>query len=158
VPGHAAAIVAGTERVGIAGLVPAQLAEAREAPRKDKIFVAELDLDQLWRLRAERSEHVKALPRFPAVVRDLSIVVSDTLPAEIIRGTIHAAGDSGRVPLVAIGFFDRYTGKGLPDRSLSLSVRLTFQAADRTLTDAEVQESFDAIVAALAREHGARQR
>ena len=40
-------------------------------------------------------------------------------------------------------FFDRYQGKGVPDGSVSLSVRLTFQAADRTLTDAEVQQSFD---------------
>ena len=42
--------------------------------------------------------------------------------------------------------------------SVSLSVRLTFQAADRTLTDAEVQQSFDTILAALVREHGAVQR
>jgi phenylalanyl-tRNA synthetase beta subunit len=37
-------------------------------------------------------------------------------------------------------------------------VRLTFQAHDRTLTDADVQQTFEAIVAALGREHGAQQR
>jgi len=41
---------------------------------------------------------------------------------------------------------------------VSLSLRLTFQALDRTLTDAEVQQSFDTILAALVREHGAVQR
>ena len=55
-------------------------------------------------------------------------------------------------------FFDRYQGKGVPEGAVSLSVRLTFQAADRTLTDAEVQQSFDTILAALVREHGAVQR
>jgi phenylalanyl-tRNA synthetase beta chain len=51
--------------------------------------------------------------------------------------------------------FDRYQGKGMPDGRVSLSLRLTFRAADRTLTDAEVQQAVDAIVEALAREHGA---
>jgi len=80
------------------------------------------------------------------------------LPAAIIRGTIQAAGRGLPAPLVAISFFDRYQGKGIPDGTVSLSIRLTFQAADRTLTDMEVQQSFDTIVAALVREHAAVQR
>jgi phenylalanyl-tRNA synthetase beta chain len=112
----------------------------------------------MWTLRHAPAHTVRPLPRFPAVVRDLSIVVGDALPAEIIRGTIQAAGRSGRAPLADIRFFDRYKGQGLAGDAVSLSVRLTFQAPDRTLTDAEVQESFDAIVAALVRDHGARQR
>jgi len=80
------------------------------------------------------------------------------LPAEIIRGTIHTAARGGSAPLAAMSFFDRYQGKGVPEGSVSLSLRLTFQADDRTLTDAEVQHSFDEILAALAREHGAVQR
>ncbi len=55
-------------------------------------------------------------------------------------------------------FFDRYQGKGVPEGAVSISVRLTFQAADRTLTDAEVQQSVDAILAALVHEHRAVQR
>ena len=83
------------------------------------------------------------------------IVVPDTLPAEIIRGTIQAAAHDAPAPLVDIAFFDRYQGKGVPDDSVSLSVRLTFQAADRTLTDAEVQQSVDKILTALVQGHGA---
>ena len=85
-------------------------------------------------------------------------MIADTLPAAIIRGTIQAAGRALPAPLVAVEFFDRYQGKGVPDGTVSLSVRLTFQAADRTLTDAEVQQSFDTILAALVREHAAVQR
>jgi phenylalanyl-tRNA synthetase beta chain len=80
------------------------------------------------------------------------------LPAEIIHGTIRAAGANAVAPLAAIGFFDRYQGKGVPEGAVSVSVRLTFQALDRTLTDAEVQQGFDTILAALVREHGAVQR
>jgi phenylalanyl-tRNA synthetase beta chain len=57
-----------------------------------------------------------------------------------------------------MSFFDRYQGKGVPAGAVSLSVRLTFQAADRTLTDAEVQHSVETILAALVREHAAIQR
>ena len=46
----------------------------------------------------------------------------------------------------------------MPDGAVSLSIRLTFQAADRTLTDAEVQQSVETILAALVREHKAVQR
>jgi phenylalanyl-tRNA synthetase beta chain len=91
-------------------------------------------------------------------VRDLSIVVADTLPAEIIRGTIHTAGRNQTAPLTAVTFFDRYQGRGVPEGSVSVSVRLTFQSADRTLTDTEVQHTFDRILSALVREHGAVQR
>jgi phenylalanyl-tRNA synthetase beta chain len=80
------------------------------------------------------------------------------LPAENIRGTIQAAGRDAPAPLTAVAFFDRYQGKGVPDGSVSLSVRLTFQAPDRTLTDAEVQQRVDQILAVLVREHGAVQR
>ena len=68
------------------------------------------------------------LPRHPFVVRDLSIVVDDALPAEIIRGTIQAAGGRRRRRWSAFAFFDRYQGKGVPDGRVSLSLRLTFQA------------------------------
>jgi phenylalanyl-tRNA synthetase beta chain len=122
------------------------------------MFVAELDLDRAWFVRGESSEAVTPLPRYPFVVRDLSIVVADTLPAEIIRGTIQAAGAATAALLVGVRFFDRYQGKGVPEGAVSLSVRLTFQAVDRTLTDAEVQHSFEKILAALVGEHGAVQR
>ena len=54
--------------------------------------------------------------------------------------------------------FDRCQGKSLPDGKVSLSLRLTFRAAERTLTDAEVQNATDAILAALAAAHGATLR
>jgi phenylalanyl-tRNA synthetase beta chain len=158
VEGQAARVNAGQLTIGLVGLVTPALVEKRGAPRQDKIFVAELNLDRLPIGAAEAIEKVRALPRHPSVVRDLSIVVADTLPAENIRGTIQAAGEQAPAPLVSIAFFDRYQGKGVAEGAVSLSVRLTFQAPDRTLTDADVQQSFDRILAALVREHSAVQR
>jgi phenylalanyl-tRNA synthetase beta chain len=144
--------------VGLVGRVAPALADARGLPRQDAVFVAELSLDALARARARTDDAARPLPRHPFVVRDLSIVVADTLPAAIIRGTILTAARELPAPLVAISVFDRYQGKGVPPESVSLSLRLTFQAPDRTLTDAEVQQSFDAILAALVHEHAAVQR
>jgi phenylalanyl-tRNA synthetase beta chain len=158
VPGQAARVLAGDTLLGMLGLVSPAIVESRGAPRQDRIFVAELNLDRLAATRSDGGHRVRALPRHPFVVRDLSILVSDTLPAEIIRGTIQAAAEAGPAPLVATTFFDRYTGAGVAPGAVSVSVRLTFQARDRTLTDAEVQESFERILAALVKEHGAVQR
>jgi len=161
VDGQSAAVIAGDRRIGMVGQVTPDVVERRGAPRADKIYVAELDLDAMAALARPLDVLVRALPRYPTVVRDLSIVVSATLPAEIIRGTIHATADAAgadAAPLVSVAFFDRYQGKGVADGSVSLSVRLTFQAPDRTLTDVEVQRAFDTILAALVREHAAVQR
>jgi phenylalanyl-tRNA synthetase beta chain len=163
VAGQAATIVAAegpgrATEVGLAGQIAPAVADARGLPRQDRLFAAELSLDALWRARIAAADAARALPRHPQVVRDLSFVVADALPAEIIRGTILAAGRGLPAPLVAASFFDRYQGQGVPQGAVSLSIRLTFQAADRTLTDAEVQQSVDAILAALVAQHAAVQR
>lgn len=160
VPGQSAAIVVNGTTVGSAGALAPAIVDARGAPRQDAVFVAELNLDALAASVDGRvaTVTVDALPKYPFVVRDLSIVVPDALPAEIIRGTIQRSGANGRAPLAAVSFFDRYKGKGSADDRVSLSVRLTFQAPDRTLTDADVQDAFDRILSALVQEHGAQQR
>ena len=158
VAGQSAAVLLGDTAVGIVGRVGPHLIEARGMPRHDQVFVAEVDLDALG--GTGRGEHsaVRPLPRYPSVVRDLSVVVAEGLPAAIIRGTIHAAAAEGGAPLVSAEFFDRYTGKGVGDGAVSMSVRLTFQSDDRTLTDADVHHSIERIVAELARQHQATQR
>ena len=163
VAGQAASILVadGAEEgavVGVAGVVAPSVTDARGLPRQDRVCVAELNLDLVARARTTVSDAAAPLPRHPFVVRDLSIVVANTLPAEIIRGTILTAARNLPAPLVRSTFFDRYQGKGVSEGAVSLSVRLTFQAADRTLTDAEVNQSVETILAALVREHDARQR
>jgi phenylalanyl-tRNA synthetase beta chain len=145
-------------RAGVAGRLLPSIADARGLPRQDRVMVVELDLEALQRARVATGDAVTPLPRYPFVVRDLSIVVSSGLPAEIIRDTIQAAGRDLPAPLAASSFFDRYHGAGVPEGAVSLSIRLTFQAADRTLTDAEVNQSVETILAALVREHNAVQR
>jgi phenylalanyl-tRNA synthetase beta chain len=158
VPGQAAAVLVAGTPVGVVGRLTAGVTEARGAPRQDRVFVAEVDLEKLDAARPGEQAPVRPLPRHPSVVRDLSVVVSERLSAAIIRGTIQAAAARGPAPLVSIAFFDRYKGRGVGDQAVSVSVRLTFQAEDRTLTDAEVHNSVEHVLADLVRRHGAVQR
>jgi phenylalanyl-tRNA synthetase beta chain len=156
VPGQSATVLVNETPIGLVGLVSPAIVESRGAPRQDRVFVAELNLD---RLAADiTTVRVRALPKHPFVVRDLSIVVPASLPAEIIRGTIQTAGGTTPAPLVGVNIFDRYQGKGIGEGSVSLSMRMTFQAPDRTLTDGDVQASIETILATLVREHRAVQR
>jgi phenylalanyl-tRNA synthetase beta chain len=95
---------------------------------------------------------VAPVPRMPSVVRDLSIIVAESLPAADVRATIWADPPPA---LVEVHEFDRYQGKGVPDGSVSLSLRLRFRDPRRTLTDHEVQHGVDRIVEALTRAHRA---
>jgi phenylalanyl-tRNA synthetase beta chain len=168
VEGRAAQVLAGDQPIGLVGQLHPAVAEARDLPPGDPLYILEIDLDGLS-ARAPRGSHfVTPLPRHPSVVRDLSILVDDTLSADAVRGTIRAANTAHRdpsdaaevlhAPLADVHEFDRYQGKGIPEGKISLSLRLTFQGQDRTLTDAEVQAAMDGILAALADKLGAVQR
>ena len=157
-PGRAATIRAsgaGAPALGVVGLLAPAVIAARGLPAADEVWAAEIDVDALDRLRGDTAVRVTALPRYPSVVRDLSVEVDETLPAGVVRGTIRQAAPP---TLVSVREFDRYRGKGVPEGRVSLSFRLTFRAPDRTLTDAEVQAAMTRLVAAVAEAHGATQR
>ena len=158
VPGRSARVHlrTGADRVvlGEAGQLDPAFAASRGMTGSDPVYVAELDLRRLDlgvldRLRAA------PVPRYPSVTRDISVEVDDALPAAQLRDTIRAAAGPALVDVVEV---DRYQGSGVAAGAVSLSVRLTFRAPDRTLTDAEVQRSTDAVLQALAEAHGAKQR
>ncbi len=139
----------------IGQLLPA-VADSRGIPANEPVFLFEIDLDAVleWTSLGDRLR-VTPLPRHPSMVRDVSIALNADLPAAQVRATIRAAAP---VTLERVVEFDRYQGKGVPDGQCSLSLRLTFRAPDRTLTDTEVQDAMDRIIAALASSHGAALR
>jgi phenylalanyl-tRNA synthetase beta chain len=139
--------------VGVIGQILPPIAEARGFPAAEPLWAFELDTAAL----PQPGEDMRAesLPRFPSIVRDLSILVAAGLPAAAVRGTIRS---SAPATLVQVIEFDRYTGTGVPEDRVSLSLRLTFRSPERTLTDAEVDAAMDGIVLALASAHGAVRR
>jgi phenylalanyl-tRNA synthetase beta chain len=157
--GRAAELIlgAGTEAsvAGWVGQIQTDLVQARGLTASEQVYGGELDLAVLAEAAQDRSSAIEALPRFPSIVRDVSIVVDERLPAADVRGTIRANAPS---TLVSIREFDRYRGQGVPAGQVSLSLRLTFRDAERTLTDSEVQQAVNRIVRALEEQHGARLR
>ena len=155
VAGRAAALIGGEKQIGYVGLLSPVVGEQHGLTAADSVFALELDLDAAEAVVAGRTTHVEALPRFPSVARDISILVDETLRAAEVRQTIRQAASA---TLVRVREFDRYQGKGIPDGKVSLSLRLTFRSPDRTLTDAEVQKAMDDVLNALRTKHDAVQR
>ena len=157
VDGRAARVIARVAHrlVGELGQIAPAVLDARGFPPSEELYAFEIDVDALAALQPARDLRAESLPRFPSVVRDLSVLVDDGLPAAAVRGTIRTAAPT---TLAQIAEFDRYRGTGVPEGRVSLSLRLTFRSPDRTLTDTEVDAAMDAVVAALASAHGAVRR
>ena len=155
VRGRAAHILIDDTVVGVLGQLSPEAGEARDLPATSEVYAAEINLDAVTTAAPIETRRAAALPRYPFVVRDVSILVANTLSAETVRGTIRTAAPE---TLVQVREFDRYEGKGIPEGSVSLSLRLTFQSPERTLTDEEVQAAMQRIIDALTRELQAVQR
>ncbi len=140
VSGRAAALTTDGQVIGHAGLLSPSIAEAHGLTAADAVYVVEMDLEGTEAITTSRGTVIEPLPRFPSVSRDISVLVDATLLAKDVRGTIRT---SAPATLVRVREFDRYQGKGVPEGKISLSLRLTFRSADRTLTDAEVQTAMD---------------
>ncbi|HEX5070169.1 MAG TPA: phenylalanine--tRNA ligase subunit beta, partial [Vicinamibacterales bacterium] len=138
--------------MGSIGQLRPELASARGLSAGVPVYGGELDPAALQRAAGTPGTSIDPLPRFPSIVRDLSIFVDERLPAADLRGTIRSVAPP---MLVSVREFDRYDGKGVPEGQISLSIRLTFRDRDRTLTDSEVQLAVDTIVTALEARHGA---
>ena len=153
-PGRSAEARVNGTRVGLFGQLAADVASAHGLPA-DPVYVAEIDLDVIEALGRSGDLRVEPLPRYPSVTRDISVLVDDTLAAADVRATIRGAAPN---TLVRVVEFDRYQGAGVPELKVSLSIRLTFRSAERTLTDSDVQIAMEQILSALKTRHGAVQR
>jgi phenylalanyl-tRNA synthetase beta chain len=119
-----------------------------------ELFAAELEIDHLLNIQ-HKSNKFHELPKFPAVERDLAVLVDKTLPAETLCALTRKAGGN---LLRSVSVFDVYAGSNVPPRKKSVAVRYQLQSDERTLTDADVQKVSTKIISMLEREIGATQR
>lgn len=144
-PGKTARILAGGDIVGIAGAL--HPAAAEELGLDLPCWLFELDLEKL--LQYGRAPVIfRELQRFPAVMRDVAVLTKNDFAADrVIRFVDEWRGTQ---PLVeAVELFDEYSGPPIPAESKSLAYTIAYRAADRTLTDGEVNDAHDALKAAL---------
>jgi len=148
-PGQAAAIHLEDRCVGWLGaLHPGAAARLG----LDNAFVFELALEALAARRVPA--HVE-VSRFPAIRRDLSVVVPEEVPAHSVLDAVRNLAGS---LLADLQLFDVYRGEGIDSGSKSLSVGLTLQDSSRTLKEAEVDALLARVIASLRAELGAELR
>ncbi len=151
-PGRRAVLLSGTHCFARLGEIHPDVAARFDID--GRVYVLEVDLTALTAL-AKPIYGVKELPRFPAVSRDIAVVVKESTQAGDMLDCIEKAGGK---TLEGVRLFDVYRGEKLGADKKSVAYALTFRASDRTLTDAEIQNSMDKILKALETGFGAEIR
>jgi len=154
-PGRCASLIIGGAKAGVCGEVAEAVQEAYDLP--ERAYAFELDLEALLAAACDFKPYVP-LPRFPAVGRDLALVLpdDDAHTAARLAEIIRAAGNEMLQTVAPFDLFMDPQRLGAGMKSLAFS--LEFRAPDRTLTDEEVDTAMDAIRARVTTETGGKVR
>ena len=118
---------------------------AKKYDLRDAVFLAEFNLDLLLSKR-NPAKSFKALPQFPSSRRDVAMLVPEATTHEAVLQTVKQAKAAN---LETVELFDVFRGKGVPDGQKSLAYAFTYRAADKTLTDADVNSAHEKVLEAL---------
>ncbi len=154
-PGRCARLLVSGRDAGVVGEMSPEVQQNFDLP--EKVYAFELDFDLLIE-KANLTNVYKPLPRLPAALRDVAVIVPDTdeFSAARVMETIKAAGGEY---LAAVEPFDVFTDpKRIGPGRRSLAFSLQFRAPDRALTSEEVEAMMEAIYARLEKELGAEVR
>jgi phenylalanyl-tRNA synthetase beta chain len=130
--------------VGVAGALHPEVAQACDLP--GEVWVAELDLVGLGHY-VPRLIAPKALPRFPAITRDIAVIVDEAFRAGEIVEEVRALDDP---QIESVRLFDCYRGAPVPPTKKSLAYSIAYRSPDRTLTDDEVNALHATVLDRLA--------
>ncbi|MDW8054976.1 MAG: phenylalanine--tRNA ligase subunit beta [Anaerolineae bacterium] len=152
-PGRTAAVFAGSRALGVVGELHPAVREAWDLPDQP-VVIAEFDVDAL-RAAAAREYTVADVPRFPATIEDIAVVVDERVSAAEVEQVIREAGGA---LLRDVRLFDVYRGEQIGTNRKSLAWSLTYQAPDHTLSTKEVERVRNKIIRALEARLGATLR
>ncbi len=154
-PARAATVRAdgSAHNLGLMGQVHPVVAERFDVAGSE-VYAAEIDLSGLLALAREEVS-TRPLPRFPAVERDVALIVPESITHEQVAAVIREAAGSA---LERLGLFDVYHGSQVPAGHRSLAFSLTFRAPNRTLSDEEVDGAMSAIERQASEKLGAQVR
>jgi phenylalanyl-tRNA synthetase beta chain len=139
-PGMSAELLLGGASAGTFGQLHPRTAETLGLSGRN-LLVAELELEEILKAVPGRHKY-RPVPRFPAALRDVAVIVDESVTAERILAEIKAAGGS---LLRDVKLFDVYRGESIAPGTKSLAYALSYQAEDRTLVDKEVDKAHKAI-------------
>ena len=118
---------------------------------KEPVYYAEISLEKLL-AHAQRVRSFKEWPRYPAIERDLSLVVKGAVKGGDLISEIRGMGE-GLIREVEL--FDLFRGKRVPEGCKNLAFRILYQSAERTLVSDEVQKLHDRIAQTLVQKYQA---
>ncbi len=142
-PGRHAEILVGDDMIGYIGQIHPEVCDNYDI--KTEVYVAVIDLPKFASHIAPDIKY-KGLARFPAVTRDISLVMKKTVLAGQIEEIIRNNGGS---ILEDFKLFDIYEGENVGPDEKSLAYTIRFRAKDRTLEDKDVTEVMDKILKKL---------
>lgn len=151
-PGRCASLEVGGKACGVFGEIHPDVAKAYEIDTR--CYVAELDLASIVDAISHKTQY-RRLPRFPAVTRDIALLVDKKVAVAELEETITKA--SGEL-LDTVKLFDVYQGAQIPAGKKSVAYAISFRAADRSLTNEEINKVFNKIVKDLEYKNGATLR
>lgn len=149
-PGHAAQVTAGGVLLGYLGEADSGWLRARKI--KQPVFLAEIFLDPLYEAGLRRPQY-RALPRVPAVDRDFSLFVPEGISFDEVAAAIGPLEF-----LVSVEPLEIFRGEQVPNGYYSLLLRASWQKAEASLTDEEVNGYAAAVTASLSNKLGIKQR
>ncbi len=152
-PGKCARIMLGERYLGTMGTLHPLVREHYELP-ETPLVAAECNLQVIINAIQDRFP-VEPVPSFPPALEDLAIIVDENIAARQVEEVLRTAGGA---TLSEVRLFDVYRGEQIGAGLKSLAYSLTYQAADHTLTDKEVQTVRQRIIRRLEHELGARLR
>jgi len=149
-PGRTARVLVQGDPVGWVGELHPAVAERFDV-KGHSVIVAELDLNSLLARSVDRNP-TRPVPVYPPIKEDLAFLLDRAVPVARVRELIVAAGG----PMLASALlFDEYSGEQVGAGKRSLAFSLTYQAPDRTLTDADARKIRERVAKALTDELGA---
>jgi phenylalanyl-tRNA synthetase beta chain len=140
---ESATIQLGKQMLGEFGRLSPVLAKKYDL--RDAVLLAELNFDLLL-ARRNPARSFKPLPQFPAIRRDVAMIVPEATTHEAVLQVVKQANPAN---LETVELFDVFRGKHVPEGQKSLAYAFTYRAADKTLTDAEVNAAHTKIVEAF---------
>ncbi|MBQ8614902.1 MAG: phenylalanine--tRNA ligase subunit beta [Ruminiclostridium sp.] len=140
--GRCAVMTIGDTVVGKIGEI--HPAVAAEYGVKERIYIATFAIEPMFE-NAQLDVKYKALPKFPAISRDLSLVCDKELASGEIIETIERSAKN----LEQVSLFDLYEGTGVPEGKKSVSYKLVFRRADKTMETEEADKAVEKVLKAL---------
>ncbi|MFC1899231.1 phenylalanine--tRNA ligase subunit beta [Chloroflexota bacterium] len=145
--GKQAKIMSDNKMIGILGEVHPKILQNFDI--EDPLYLFEINLSEVLLLSNDQKTF-RQIPRFPAIVRDLALIVDSKISHQEILDVIKRISFA-----TAVDLFDVYSGDQILQGKKSLGYRITFQSLSHTLTDKEVDKTEKQILSRLTRDFGA---